>query len=327
MRAVLNSVLSLLPFTSPYWVVAILLWGVSQGGVYTLSAAAFVLVLHPFLDHLLSQRKPVDSKVSHTLASALLWGYVPVQTMMIVWVLGRGFDPTSAEFWGAAFSLGVATGGLGITIAHELIHRRVKWERALGVLLLLEVNYSHFRIEHVLGHHRWVGTPHDPATARKGESLFQFLPRTLIGSFRSAIRLNSRFVLLGVFAQGFVLLGLAWGMGFASVLLYLIQSGVAVLMLETINYIEHYGLQRKELRPGVYEAVTDEHSWNSLHRLTNWFLFNLGMHAEHHAHPLVPFQKLQAIPRPRTLPYGYSLLLWMAWFPPLFRRALDSRLP
>ena len=330
----LRSILSFIPFFSPYLVLVVTLLGVLQGGLWAFSGFLFVFVFHPILDHFGGQASDSGvypgSSFTHGFASALLWLYLPAQTLVLAMALNQvgsgGMPFENLGFWASALSVGTLSGGMGITIAHELIHRRRRWERGIGILLLFQVNYTHFRVEHVLGHHRWVGTPRDPATAREGESLFRFLPRTLLGSLKSAFHLDRKFVVKALVLQLALSLAVAFLAGPAALLFHLIQSAVAILMLETVNYIEHYGLSRKELRPGVYEAVTEVHSWNSLHRFTNWFLFNLGMHAEHHAHPLVPYQKLSPIPRPRTLPLGYSALLWAAWIPPVWRRIFVGRL-
>jgi alkane 1-monooxygenase len=306
-----------IPFLAPYFVLALAWAGATLSGGYVLAAAVFVLVLHPLLDLLFGRETPSEHPTPGPawLHDLLLWGYIPAQMALLVVCLAQPLDPSSLEFWGLALSLGVTTGGMGITIGHELIHRTRFFERILGTLLYLQVNYGHFEVEHTLGHHVWVGTPKDPATARSGQSLFAFLPQTLIGSLKSAWKL-----LFYITVQSLLCLLVVSTLGIPALLLYLLQSLVAVLMLETINYVEHYGLTRNEVRPDVYERVTEAHSWNSLHRMTNWFLFNLGRHAEHHAHPRVPYQKLKATPRPRTLPFGYSAMLILAWLPPIWRK-------
>ena len=74
-------------------------------------------------------------------------------------------------------STGIITGGLGITFAHELIHKDGV-DRQLGMWMLSIVCYGHFAIEHVEGHHKNVATYQDPATSRLGESIYAFLPRS-----------------------------------------------------------------------------------------------------------------------------------------------------
>jgi len=321
-----------LPFTAPFLVLILTTLGTARGGISVLAATAFIFVVHPTLDLLTGTEKPQPGNELPPAAPAwlhdlLLWAYVPAQTALLAFCLTRPLDPTSWEFYGVAISLGCTTGAMGITIGHELIHRTRGFERALGAFLYMQVNYGHFETEHTLGHHVWVGTPRDPATARAGQTLFQFLPQTLLGQVRSAWRLKPKRTALYISSQVLFLLVLALTLGGAAVALHIAQSIVAVLMLETINYVEHYGLSRREVRPGVYEKVTETHSWNSLHRMTNWFLFNLGRHAEHHAHPRVHYQKLKTTERPRTLPYGYSAMLILAWFPPVWRRIFHGRGP
>src|SRR6185503_5087635 len=189
-------------------------------------------------------------------------------------------------------SVGLLSGINGINAAHELIHRAGAGERAAGHALLWLTGYLHWAIEHVFGHHRWVATPRDPATARGGESFYRFLPRVLAGELTSAFRIEgTRLVRRGRRAWGpanrvwmFLVLELALGAAFyaawggRAVAAWLGQCVVSVLTLQIINYIEHYGLLRAELTPGVHERVGAAHSWNASERVTNWFLFNLQRH-------------------------------------------------
>ena len=321
-----------LPFTAPFLVLILTTLGTARGGVLVLAAAAFIFIVHPLLDLMTGTETPRPGNELPQAAPAwlhdlLLWLYIPAQTALLAYCLTRPLDPNSLEFYGLALSLGCTTGAMGITIGHELIHRTRGFERAMGAFLYMQVNYGHFETEHTLGHHVWVGTPRDPATARAGHTLFQFLPQPLLGQVGSAWRLTPGRTARWISTQVIFLAVLAVTLGGAAVALHIAQSVVAVLMLETINYVEHYGLSRREIRPGVYEKVTEVHSWNSLHRMTNWFLFNLGRHAEHHAHPRVPYQKLKTTERPRTLPYGYSAMLILAWFPPIWRRLFHGSGP
>ena len=115
-----------------------------------------------------------------------------------------------------------------------------------------------------------------------------------------------------------------WGPGGLAV--YLGQSAFAILLLETVNYVEHYGLERREIAPGRYEPVTPLHSWDSRHVMTNAFLYNLGRHSHHHAQPMVPYERLRLAPKDQALPFGYSALLWLALLPPLWFRVFEPRL-
>jgi alkane 1-monooxygenase len=303
---------------------------------------AFVFVVHPLLDLAFGEEEPGRGvrppESMHAAFSCLPWLYVPLQCALLVGYLawpGRPAD-YSVAWWGAVLSTGALTGAIGITVAHELVHRGRAWERALGVLLLSTVGYAHFRVEHVLGHHRHVGTPLDAATARRGESVYAFWVRSLWNGFRSAWHIEATRLAGRPFLAQFVgnrvaryvvlqlaLLAAAWLTFGTSGAAFLVgQAVVAVLLLETVNYLEHYGLERRELAPGRYEPVRDDHSWDSRHRMTNWILFNLGKHAHHHRNPSLPYERLENAKAGPVLPFGYSLMLWLALVPPWWRRRM-----
>jgi alkane 1-monooxygenase len=111
-----------------------------------------------------------------------------------------------------------------------------------------------------------------------------------------------------------------WGVVF-----FALQSLVAMTLLEVINYIEHYGLARREIEPGRYERCLPEHSWNASERLTNWFLFHLQRHADHHHVASRPYYALRHIEESPQLPTGYAGMILLALVPPLWRRVMDPR--
>jgi alkane 1-monooxygenase len=219
------------------------------------------------------------------------------------------------------------------------VHRRHRFERALGEILLASVSYTHFAIEHVHGHHRHVGTPHDPATARLGESFYRFLPRTVLGGVASAWRLEAERLARrgrGVLSPSnrmlrygltqVLLYPLVWAAaGGTGVAVFAGQAFVAVSLLEVINYIEHYGLMRKEIAPGEYERIAPQHSWDSAYRLTNWMLINLARHADHHCLASKRYQSLELPSQAPQLPAGYGAMLLLALTPPLWFRVMNPR--
>lgn len=212
--------------------------------------------------------------------------------------------------------VGASSGYSAIVVAHELIHRPQARFRQLGRLLLCTVMYEHFATEHVRGHHKRIGTPDDPATARHGERLGPFLLRTVPGQFRSAWRLetkrlgdvemslfdarqrNNR-VLQGLIAEWAVAVGLLAAFGAVVFAAYLLQAAVAVLLLEAVNYIEHWGLQR------VAKRVTTIDSWDSEGWFTYYTLVGLSRHADHHAHAARPYQDLRWFDESPKMPWGY----------------------
>lgn len=289
-----------------------------------MSGFIICFVIHPILDLLSGKSDVVASENGEygSLYSFLLWIYVPLQfiflTAILFFVSNRLYS--NLELFGIIVSTGAITGGLGITIAHELVHRRARWERGFGVALLSMVNYAHFRVEHVFGHHKHVATPHDPASARAGESIYTFIVRSLVMSLVSAWKIEAKrksllknrivhYIAVSIILSSVV----HFVLGPTSLTVFMGQSFIAILTLEAINYIEHFGLSREEIRPGVYAPVTELHSWDSTHRLTNWFLFNLGRHAHHHASPNVPYHELRASKTDNALKYGYSTEILLAF--------------
>ncbi len=253
--------------------------------------------------------------------------------------LAVGHLEAGGSFW-AVIALGLGVGGVtgsqGITFAHELGHSKSRLDRVLGWLLMGSVLYAHFMVEHYRGHHPRAATRDDPATARPGESLWRFLPRTLAGSFASAWRLEAR--QLRRLRRGWGRSPLAWATlaqlaglaalgafgGPAALLFWIVQAAYAVFLLEAINYVEHYGLERRVV-DGRPEPFGVHHAWNADHALTNCFIANLQRHSDHHLHAWKPYPTLQALPGPQ-LPTGYAGCLFLASWPPLWFRVMHPRI-
>lgn len=267
-----------------------------------------------------------------------LW--VPVQLGIFVWgayvVTYAGLPPGQ---W-IAFVLSISImGGAGIVVAHELGHQRNVLEQTLAKLLLASVGYIHFVIEHNRGHHSRVATPEDPASAPMGISYYRFWPRTVVGSWRSSWRIEAESLVRKGFPAFSVrnqmlwfrllpllIMGGLWGaFGVLAVGYYLLQSFMAFSFLEAINYIQHYGLQRKELTPGQYEPVSPRHSWETNHRLSNLYLLQLGRHADHHLHPARRYPILRHCEDSPQLPFGYPTMILLALLPPLWFALMNPR--
>lgn len=320
-----------------YGIVAIYLVSLWLGGWYLLAVPLVSFGLIPGLDELLpkDRSEPERRPLLHDLVLRL---YVPVHFFAMAAALWKASSMTALELPLMALALGVLTGAGAINVAHELMHRADKVDKGAAELLMLSASYPWFCVEHVLGHHRWVATPKDPATARLGETLYRFLPRTLLGGLRSFWSIErdvaarrgipwyslrdrrTRYALelIALYAA------LSW-LGGPVVGLFLAQSAVAVLLLEVINYVEHYGLMREEVRPGEFERVKPEHSWNSHHVASAALLFNLPRHADHHAHASRPYHQLRAWPGAPELPLGYPAMVLLALVPPLWFRLMDGR--
>nr|WP_280368920.1 alkane 1-monooxygenase [Nocardia wallacei] len=239
---------------------------------------------------------------------------------------------------GLAATLGFMS-GIGINAAHELGHRVEHLERWLAKVALAQSGYGHFYVEHNKGHHARVATPEDPASGRLGESLWEFLPRSVIGGFRSGIRLEHERLrrrnlgwwsvhnnILQAWSMTVVLYGallLAFGPKMLPYLL--LQAVLAAGLLETVNYVEHYGLMRSKRPNGMWARCSPADSWNSDRLVTNIFLFHLQRHSDHHANPGRRYQTLRSSQEAPQLPAGYASMILLAAIPPLWRRVMDPR--
>ena len=266
--------------------------------------------------------------------------YVPLQGVLI----GIGAYAAAQADWltvlGVAFSVGFITGSQGITFAHEMGHSKSKLDRFCAWTLMTSVCYGHFIVEHYRGHHPRAATHDDAATSRLGENLYQFLPRTLWGSLQSGWRLEA--LRVAQMKSSWLRSPLAWSVAasaaaFVLAALYLpaqaairviayfaLQSVVAFVLLEIINYIEHYGLQRKTAN-GKREAFGMMHAWNADNVATNSMLANLQRHSDHHMHAWKPYPTLEPLPGPQ-LPTGYAGCLLLAMLPPLWFAVMHHRL-
>ncbi|AAV96675.1 alkane 1-monooxygenase [Ruegeria pomeroyi] len=271
-----------------------------------------------------------------------LW--VPLQFVTLyglIWYATRADHLSTLEKIALFFGVGVITGTIGINYSHELMHQKNRFERWLGDILLAMVLYSHFRSEHLLVHHRHVGTPRDPVTARYNEGFHRFYPRVLVQCLRSAFRAEREmlarkdrpwtdpanpFWRYWALQGGMLALAGLLG-GWAGIGLFLVQAGIAIWQLELVNYVEHYGLTRKHLGEGKYEHVMPRHSWNAAQKASNWLLINLQRHSDHHYKPDRRFPLLQNHTEADApqLPYGYPVMTVAAMIPPLWRRVMNPR--
>lgn len=285
-----------------------------------------------------------EDQLSWYKAITLIWA--PIQFALLFWMIWYVTGPGDAHLSALEtivlfFGVGVITGTVGINYSHELMHQKDRGERFLGDALLSMVLYSHFRSEHLRVHHLYVGTPRDPVTARYNEGFHRFFPRVLKGSLLSAFKAEKamlarkgkpwtdaknpfwRYWAL----QAFMLLLAVIIGGWAGLLLFLWQAGVAIWQLELVNYVEHYALTRKHLGDGKYEHVKPHHSWNAAHKASNWLLINLQRHSDHHYKPDRRFPLLQNYDADEApqLPYGYPIMTMAAMIPPIWRKVMNPR--
>ncbi|HEY5347938.1 MAG TPA: alkane 1-monooxygenase [Rhizomicrobium sp.] len=268
---------------------------------------------------------------------ALVFLYIPLQLILIGWAILATPAMSPAGFAVLVLSVGVTTGVFGMLTAHEAVHSGDPLEEIFGTAMLSGMIYRHFRIAHIHGHHRWAATEKDAATARLGEGFYHFLIRTVIGQFcealvferrRCAVRRLSLWrnrILRDAALMALLFVAIVFFAGWRGALFFLLQSAVAITVLELFNYIAHYGLVRGIDANGRPEALRDSHSWNSSNILANRLIFNMGRHSSHHQKPTAPYQSLRHFAPAPELPAGYAGSILLALAPPLWRLVMDTK--
>ncbi len=283
-----------------------------------------------------------DSDLFWYRAITILWAPMQFITLFgVIWYVTSTGHLSGLEQIVLFFGMGVVSGTIGITYAHELCHQKPKFERWLGDILLSMALYSHFRSEHLLVHHRYVGTPRDPVTARYNEGFHRYFPRVLrqqpVSAFKAEQAMLARkklewhhpsnpFWRYALLQLIMILCAILVG-GFVGLALFAWQAFIAIWQLELVNYVEHYGLTRKHLGDGKYEHVLPRHSWNASQKASNWLLINLQRHSDHHYKPDRRFPMLQTYSEDDApqLPYGYPIMTMLAMIPPLWRRYMNPQ--
>ena len=291
-----------------------------------------------------SDRARPDPTASFLGFEALLLALAILQVSslgLFLHVVARG-DARLPDLVAMTFLVGVNSGYSAIVVAHELIHRPTRRARLVGQALLATVLYGHFFVEHLRGHHRRVATLEDPATARFGESFCAFLPRSVAGQLRSAVQIERERIgtgdgrsliigwptsplVVGCAAQMLLLACVAQVFGVLASQLLVGQALVAISCLEAANYVEHWGLVRRQ---GV--AVQETDSWDTDSRFSRRALLALPRHADHHLHAGRPSFALQLTEQSPKLPYGHFAAIFLALvanrrFRAMARRELEAK--
>ena len=272
----------------------------------------------------------------------ILFLAVPIQILMLIsflYVIDLT-DSNSVAFYGKIFAMGLMCGVMGINIGHELGHRRERWQQFLGEILLLSSLNTHFLPYHNEGHHREVATPKDSATARKGELLFVFWIRSHFGSYikawqiennrmrkagKSQYSLSNKMISYSL-ANALLLSGIYYFFNIKVLAAFILASIVGILLLETVNYIEHYGLLRVKNNSGRYERVKRIHSWNSDHQIGRLMLFNLSRHSDHHYKASKKYQILESVEESPQMPTGYPGMMVLALLQPLWFSIMNNKI-
>jgi alkane 1-monooxygenase len=307
----------------------------------------FLYVVVPLVDALLGvdRSNPPESAVPGLDADryyrCVTYALVPVLWLAFVfcaWFVARHDLPWHGVL--ATVLIAGAVGGFSINLGHELGHKGTALERWLAKVVLAPTGYGHFNIEHNRGHHRDVATPADPASSRMGENIYAFMCREIPGAARRAWALEAQRLradglpvvsLHNQIVQPALMTLVLWGtlalwLGAAILPFLLAVSMWSWFQLTSANYVEHYGLLRRRDADGRLEPCKPHHSWNSNHVFSNWALFHLQRHSDHHAHPLRRYQSLRHFEDLPQLPNGYFGMFVIAYLPPLWYRVMDRRL-
>jgi alkane 1-monooxygenase len=307
----------------------------------------FLYVAVPLLDAMLGEDRsnPPEWAVPQLEADPF-YRYLTYALVPVLWgsfVFAAWFVVSHELAWHAQLAMVLnagIVGGFAINLGHELGHKHNRLEKTLALLALAPSGYGHFSAEHNRGHHTEVATPEDTASARMGESIWQFVGREMPGGARRAwhfetLRLKdkglSTWSLRNQILQGLIITSVLWlalvlWLGLQVLPFLLAVAAWTNFQLTSANYVEHYGLLRVKQADGQYERCQPCHSWNSNHVLSNWILFHLQRHADHHAHASRRYQALRHFEDAPQLPSGYSGMFLLAYVPSLWFAVMNPRL-
>ncbi|MDE1206361.1 alkane 1-monooxygenase [Tenacibaculum larymnensis] len=298
------------------------------------------LLFNPDKQNLNKEQEELEKE--NKLYTYILYATVPVQLLFLGWFLWMMKDAhlTTIEYIGRISAMGLMCGVIGINVGHELGHRNNRFDEFLGEILLLTSLDTHFLPYHNAGHHFNVATPKDAATARKNEIVYLFWIRSHFQSYYQAWETENRRLknsgrnwfhlqnrmLIYTICNILLLIGIFFLFGLNALLAFTAAAVFGILLLETVNYIEHYGLLRKQNEKGRYERVKRTHSWNSDHRIGMLMLFNLSRHSDHHYNGSKHYQLLKSLPESPQMPTGYPGMMLVALVPPLWFSIMNKKL-
>lgn len=259
------------------------------------------------------------------------WSVIHLINVILTLCLVNTVQYSWFELVGIILSLGIE-GGQCIAVAHELCHKNNKTDKWLSRLLLFTVMYNHFEIEHKFGHHVHVATELDPATAKYNQSYYRFWIQSVFGGFQNAFKIEKEkngcslknkiifFIVIYI-----IWLTLLFLINHTIFIFFITQSFIGFSFLEISNYFEHYGLTRKKLSNNTYESVKFYHSWDNDNCISNWILFRLGRHADHHTHPYKEYQYLVPSEESPQLITGYAGSSLLCLIPPLWFKLMNPK--
>lgn len=323
--------------------------GLSNRGIWSFFTPFFAFVIIPIIETILPEndqnlsKEEAEVKKKNLFFDILLYFNLPIIYGLVSWFLWSTTwaDYSSFEVFGLTFSVGIALGSNGINVAHELGHRKTRWERTLGKILLLPSLNMHFYIEHNYGHHLHAATKEDPASAKYNQTVYSFWLTSVFGQYISAWKIQMNILLRErksffnfkndmfwyALLQLIYLSIIFWVFGFWALIISILIALVGILLLESINYIEHYGLSRRKVDSGRYERINEIHSWNSNHVLGRMMLYELTRHSDHHHRAHKKYQVLEYHKSSPQMPYGYPTSLVLSLIPPIWFSIMNKRIP
>ncbi len=339
--------------TSAVFLPLIAFLGILEGSIYSFSAFFVVFVFYFIIELILwisglsafsrldNEFQFVDPEQKNNWDQINIYVYSFLHILLIpsaLYILSS--RTVDFAYLGSILSLAATCGTVGGLAGHEFMHRSDRLTRNLGVLVYGMLNYGHFKVSHILGHHVYVGTYGDWSTARKNESYYRFWNRAVIGGYIGAwnlekIRLkkrglhffsfNNEMILISIF-QVTLNLSIYLAFGGRVLLTYWLICFMAISLKEIVNYLSHYGLNRVRNSQGRLESIKNSHSWESNNKVTNWFIFNAGKHCHHHRRPSAHHDDLKLCHEKDYLPYGLPMMALIALVPPLYFKMMNKKL-
>lgn len=315
-------------------------YSLNASGALSFTALVVAFLVLPGIELLLPTRSysPAYLGLPPKFFDIILLLQVPIQLYLLYLFLTVTSATSNSliENIGYILSMGLACGVLGINVGHELGHRQSIWEQWLARILLSTSLYTQFMVEHNYGHHKDVATPHDPSTARENESVYKFVIRSASMAFVSALKIHKRLfskkafykspLIQGFFCNAILVAAISYFFDIRALGFYFAASLFGIFLLESVNYIEHYGLLRKKLKTkDAYEPVRAIHSWNSNHPISRFVLFELSRHSDHHHKAYKKFYDLQSIENAPQMPTGYPGMMLLAMIPPLWYKVMNKK--
>ena len=313
--------------------------GISLGGFYNYLAVVFTFIFIPILEIIVKKsdeeytEEEKKNRLLDPFFDLLLYLNIPIVFGIFFFSLDKlAYTSSVFDIIGIILSASIVMATNGINVGHELGHRKSIIARTCSKLLYLPCQYMHFYIEHNFGHHINVATPEDPATARYKQTLYSFWITSVVRTYVSAWEIQLKLLKVSkrnflsikndmVFYTFFQITFLAfvyYNFGLYLTLLSILMSIISFLFLETINYVEHYGLLRKKEPSGRYERVKPHHSWNSNHTIGRIVLYELTRHSDHHFKSSKKYQVLESLDDCPHLPYGYPTSILLSLIPPIW---------